>query len=86
MQRNAIDELFDSKELQLVELDRPILNTCIEMTQTEFAYLETLVRVLVYEHARSHFVCEICDPGVRRFLNALRIRHEEGGQRMPWIA
>ncbi len=36
--------------------------------------------------ARSHFVYEICEPPTKRFLNALRIREEEGGDRMPWLA
>ncbi len=60
----------------------PTLIACLEMTQTEFALLETLVRV--YDHARSHFVSEICEPSVKRYLNAVRIRFEENGDRMPF--
>jgi hypothetical protein len=45
------------------------------MTQAEFMLLETLVRV--YDEACSHFVSEICDPPVKRLLNAIRIRYEE---------
>jgi hypothetical protein len=56
--------------------------TGVEMTRTEFDLLRTLVRV--YDHARSHFIFELCEPAAKRFLNALRIRHEEGGERMPW--
>ncbi len=56
--------------------------TGVEMMHTEFDLLITLGRV--YDHARSHFVFEICEPPVKRFLNARRIRHEEGGERMPW--
>ncbi len=53
------------------------------MTRTaEFDLLLTLVRVC--DHARSHFIFEICEPATKRFLNALRIRHEEEGERMPW--
>jgi hypothetical protein len=57
--------------------------TGTEMTRTEFDLLLTLVRV--FDHAHSHFVFEICEPSTKRFLNALRIRHEEGGDRMGWL-
>jgi hypothetical protein len=60
----------------------PVLDTCLDMTQTKFALLETLIRV--YDLARCHFVFEICEPAVKRFLNATRIRHEENGDRMPF--
>jgi hypothetical protein len=82
LQRTALDELITSPDYDAGEEDRPVLETCLEMTQTEFALLETLVRV--YDHARSHFVYEICDPAVKRFLNAIRIRYEENGGRMPF--
>jgi hypothetical protein len=54
------------------------------MTQTELDLFESLVRV--FDHARSHFVYEICEPVICRFLNARRIAHEEWGERMPWSA
>ncbi len=82
LQRAALEELLNSEEHNLVEEDRVVLETCLEMTQTEFALLETLVRV--YDQARSHFVYEICEPSVKRFLNATRIRFEENGGRMPF--
>ena len=82
LQRNALDELIASVDNEAVEEDRPVLDTCLEMTQTEFALLETLVRV--YDQARCHFVFEICEPAVKRFLNAIRIRQEENGARMPF--
>jgi hypothetical protein len=77
LQRTALDELIAAADNEADEDDRPVLETCLEMTQTEFAHLETLIRV--YDHARSHFVYEICEPSVKRFLNATRIRHEENG-------
>jgi hypothetical protein len=82
LQRTALDELITSPDFDANEDDRPVLETCLEMTQTEFTLLETLIRV--YDHARSHFVYEICDPAVKRFLNAARIRHEKNGGRMPF--
>jgi hypothetical protein len=82
LQRTALDELIASVDYDANEDDRPVLETCLEMTQTDFALLETLIRV--YDHARSHFVYEICEPSVKRFLNATRIRYEENGERMPF--
>jgi hypothetical protein len=77
-----IDDLAISEENDVTEQDRAILMTGLEMTRTEFDLLLTLVRV--FDHSRSHFVFEICEPSTKRFLNALRIREEEGGDRMPW--
>jgi hypothetical protein len=77
-----IDDLIASDENDVSERDRAVLMTGVEMTHTEFDLLLTLTRV--YDHARSHFVFEICGPAAKRFLNALRIRHEEQGERMPW--
>jgi hypothetical protein len=78
-----VDDLIASDENDVTEIDRSVLTTGVEMTRTEFDLLLTLTRV--YDHARSHFVFEICEPATKRFLNALRIRHEEGGDRKPWI-
>ncbi len=80
--QNALEELIAEEDNEIVETKRHVLETCLEMTQTEFALLETLVRV--YDEARSHFVSEICEPPVKRFLNAIRIRYEEGLGRMPF--
>jgi hypothetical protein len=77
-----IDDLVISEENDVTEQDRAILMTCLEMTRTEFDLLLTLVRV--FDHSRSHFVFEICELSTKRFLNALQIREEEGGDRMPW--
>ena len=82
LKRNALEELLADDENEVEEADRPVMMTCLDMTQTEFDLLETLIRV--YDEARSHFISEICDPPVKRFLNATRIRHEEEGGRMPF--
>jgi hypothetical protein len=78
----VIEDLINAADNEVAETDRAVLMTCVEMTRTEFDLLLTLTRV--YDHARSQFVLEICEPPTKRFLNALRIRHEEGGNRMPW--
>jgi hypothetical protein len=78
-----IDDLIASDANDVSEFDRALLMTGTEMTRMEFDLLLTLVRV--FDHARSDFVFEICEPSTKRFLNALRIRHEEGGDRMGWI-
>jgi hypothetical protein len=82
LKRNALEELLADDENDVEASDRPVMMTCLDMTQTEFDLLETLIRV--YDEARSHFISEICDPPVKRFLNATRIRHEEEGGRMPF--
>jgi hypothetical protein len=82
LQRHALEEFVTNEDNDVNEEDMPTLTACLEMTQTEFALLETLVRV--YDHARSHFVSEICEPSVKRYLNAVRIRFEENGDRMPF--
>jgi hypothetical protein len=85
LQQGAIDELVADEESAIREDDRPVLNTSLSMTQTEFDLLAELLRV--YDHARCHFIYEICEPGVKRFLNAMRIRHEEEqDERMPWAS
>jgi hypothetical protein len=76
-----VDDLIESDENDVSERDRAVIMTGVEMTRTEFDLLLTLVRV--YDHARSHFIFELCEPAAKRFVNALRIRHEEGGERMP---
>jgi hypothetical protein len=82
-QQHEIDELIEADENGISEEDHPLLVTSISMTQTEFDLLSEFLRV--YDQARSHFVFEICDPSVKRFLNAQKIRfEEEDNARMPW--
>ncbi len=40
LQRNALDELVADEDNELTEDDRPVLDTCLDMTQTEFALSE----------------------------------------------
>ncbi len=77
-----VDDLILAEDNDISERDRAILMTGLEMTRTEFDLLLTLVRI--FDHARSHFVFEICEPPTKRFLNAMRIREEENGDCMPW--
>ncbi len=82
LQQHAIDELV-AEDDSVREDDRPVISISISMTQTEFDLLVELLRV--YDQARSHFIYEICEPSVKRFLNAMRIRYEEEQNgRMPW--
>ena len=76
-----LEDLINDDGNDVEEKDRVFLQTGLEMTLTEFDLLETLIRV--FDHARSHFVYEICEPSTRRFLNAHRIRYEENADRMP---
>ncbi len=82
LRRIAMDEVIAAEDNDLVEADRSSMNVMLEMTHTEFSLLETLVRV--YDHARSHFIFEICEEAVKRFLNARRVRFEEAVDRMPF--
>jgi hypothetical protein len=79
-----VDDLIASAENDVAEIDRAVLMHGVKMTRTEFDLLLTLTRM--HDHARSHFVFEICEPATKRFLNVLRIRHEEDGNRMPWAS
>ncbi len=81
LMRMAMDEVIAAEDNDLVDADRSSMEVMLEMTHTEFSLLETLVRV--YDHARSHFIFEICEEAVKRFLNARRIRFEEAVDRMP---
>jgi hypothetical protein len=53
------DDLIDSVDNNIVETDRAILMTGVEMARTEFDLLLTLTRVYDHDHARSHFVFEM---------------------------
>ena len=65
LQQHAIDELV-AEDDGVQENDRPVISTSISMTQTEFDLLVELLRV--YDQARSHFIYEICEPSVKRFI------------------
>jgi len=77
-----MDEWLEDEDDDFSVRDRPVVAMGVAMTLTEYDILTTLLRV--YDHARAHFVFEICEESVKRFLNATRIRFEEEGDRMPW--
>ena len=79
---SLMDDVIADVDNDITEADRAVVMTGVDMTRTEFDLLGTLLRV--FDHSRSHFIFEICEPSTKRFLNALRIREEEGGDRMPW--
>jgi hypothetical protein len=79
-----MDEWLEDEDNDFTVKDRAVVAMGFAMTLTEYDLLTTLLRV--YDHARSHFVYEICEESVRRFLNATRIRFEEAGERMPWAS
>jgi hypothetical protein len=59
-----INDMIVDAEIDVVETDRALLlSTAVEMTRTEFDLLSTLIRV--YDHARSHFVFEVCEPSTK---------------------
>ncbi len=83
LQQHMVEEMIAAEGV-VEEEDCPLLATSISMTQTEFDLLSELLRV--FDQARSHFIFEVCEPSVKRFLNAMRIHHEEENDaRMPWI-
>jgi hypothetical protein len=81
---NLMDEWLLDEANDFSVKDRPVVAMGVSMTLTEYDILRILLRV--FDHARSHFVFEICEESVRRLLNATRIRYEEGGDRMPWAS
>ena len=74
---SLMDDVIADVDNDITEADRAVVMTGVDMTRTEFDLLCTLLRV--FDHSRSHFIFEICEPSTKRFLNALRIREEEGG-------
>ncbi len=60
LKRNVLEEMLADEENDVEAADRPVMMTCLEMTQTEFDLLETLIRV--YDEARSHFVSDEAGP------------------------
>jgi hypothetical protein len=77
-----MNEWLEDKDDDFSVKDRPVVAMGVAMTLTDYDILTTLLRV--HDHARAHFVFEICEESVKRFLNATRIRFEEEGDRMPW--
>ncbi len=53
LKRNALEELLADDDNEVEEADRPVMMTCLDMTQTEFELLETLIRVTMRLEATS---------------------------------
>jgi hypothetical protein len=63
-----MDEWLADEDNDFTIKDRPVVTMGITMTLTEFDILMTLLRV--YDHARSHFVFEICEESFpQRYAN-----------------
>jgi hypothetical protein len=74
LQVARITELVDDAASIIAETDRAALLSICSMNNTEL--LIYLKMVEVYDIARSHFLFEIVEPQVKRFLNAERLKAE----------
>ncbi len=74
LQVARITELVDDAASFIAETDRAALLSICSMDNTEI--LIYLKMVEVYDMARSHFLFEIVEPQVKRFLNAERLKAE----------
>ncbi len=74
LQVARITELMDDAASIIAETDRAALLSICSMDNTEM--LIYLKMVEVYDLARSHFLFEIVEPQVKRFLNAERLKAE----------
>ena len=76
LQVGAITELIADHEDPTVEDDRAALLSLCEMDHTELGIYQKMLEV--YDKARSHFLFEIVELQVKRYLNAERLKAEEG--------
>ena len=74
LQSGRIDELVLDPDSLIVETDRAALLSTCSMDPTEWQIYTKMVET--YDLARSHFLFEIVDPQVKRFLNAERLKAE----------
>ena len=74
LQVARITELVDDAASIIAETDRAALLSICSMNNTEL--LIYLKMIEVYDIARSHFLFEIVEPQVKRFLNAERLKAE----------
>jgi hypothetical protein len=70
-QQTAIDALVADANSIVLETDRTVLTSFCDLSQQEFMVYDESVRV--FDEARSHFVFDIVDEQVKRFLNAERL-------------
>jgi hypothetical protein len=74
LQVGRINEMVDDAASFIVEADRAALLSICSMSTTEIQIYFKMVEV--YDLARSHFLFDIVDPQVKRFLNAERLKAE----------
>ena len=73
-QDQAIDVLVADANSPIKESDRATLKAYGQLTDQEFAILDEYLRV--FDRSLCHFVFDVCQPQVRRFLNAARVTSE----------
>ncbi len=73
-QSDRVDQLVADLGSPVVEPDRTALFSICSMNPTELQIYLKMIEV--YDRARSHFLFEIVDPQVKRFLNAERLKAE----------
>ncbi len=74
LQSSMIDELIADANSLILETDRAALLSICSMDPTEWQIYMKMVEM--YDLAQSHFLFEIVDPQVKRFLNAERLKAE----------
>jgi hypothetical protein len=74
LQVGAIDEAVADDEDPVVEDDRAALLSLCDMDHTELQIYQKMMEV--YDKARSHFLFEIVELQVKRYLNAERLKAE----------
>jgi hypothetical protein len=72
LQVGAIDEAIADHEDPTEEADRAALLSLCEMDRTELQIYQKMLEV--YDKARSHFLFEIVELQVKRYLNAERLK------------
>ena len=74
LQLGAIDDAIEDEDSPIVEADRAALLSLCDMEQTELLIYTKMMEV--YDRARSHFLFDIVELQVKRFLNAERLKAE----------
>ena len=74
LQIAAFDEAVNDEDSPLVESDRAAVLSLCGMDQTELQIYTKMMEV--YDRAKSHFLFDIVEVQVKRFLNAERLRAE----------
>jgi hypothetical protein len=72
LQIGRIDEMAEDPANFVVEADRATLMSICSMDATELQIYLKMIEV--YDLARSHFLFDIVEPQVKRFLNAERLK------------